>query len=114
MSIIHPLVVFRAGDNWEFTGPINDVNGNPLPLTGAAMTWKLDSLDLTKNYITQILSSGNIINLALAIVLYGANASQTLGIVPGTYYDTLRVILADGITTFTVVEGLINVAPTPQ
>lgn len=114
MSTIHPLFVVRAGDTWEFTGPLDDNSGNALPMTGASVTWKLDSLDGTKNYLTLSLGLG--ISLANNnIVTYEPTSTQTAAIAPGTYYDTLSVTLsaANGGGTFTCIEGLINVLPEP-
>lgn len=111
MSVLHNLMVFRCGDNWSFTGPLDDANGNPLNLNGANITWKLDSLDGKTNYITLTLGSGiTVTNMTTATVLYGPNSTQTSSIIPGTYYDSLHVVLADG-ETYTVVEGLINALP---
>lgn len=111
MSAVHNLMVFRCGDNWSFTGPLNDASGNPLPLTNATITWKLDSLDGKTTYITLTLNAGiTITNMATATVLYGPSAAQTSALSPGSYYDSLHVVLADG-ETYTVVEGLINALP---
>jgi len=116
MSKTHPLFAERCGDAWEFTGPLNDNSGNPLPLTGATITWKLDSLDLATNYLTLTLGFGiTVTDTATATVEYGPTAAQTAGLIPGTYYDTLSVTLSSGNGggTFTCIEGLINVAPAP-
>lgn len=111
MSAIHSLMAFRCGDNWVFSGPLNDANGNPLPLTNATITWKLDSLDGKTTFITLSLNAGILItNLTTASVLYGPSATQTSALIPGTYYDSLHVVLADG-ETYTVVEGIINALP---
>lgn len=114
MSTTHALFVERAGDTWEFTGPLNDNSGNPLPLTGATITWKLDSLDLTTNYLTLTLGFGiTVTDLTTATVQYGPTEAQTAGLIPGTYYDTLSVTLSSGNGggKFTCIEGLINVEP---
>lgn len=116
MSTTHAPFTLRCGDNWEFTGPLNDNNGNPLPLSGASITWKLDSLDGTKNFITLTLGSGiTITTLATATVSYGPSAAQTAVLQPGTYYDYVVVTLsgANGGGTFTVIEGIINGSPVP-
>lgn len=111
MSVVHNLMVFRCGDNWSFSGPLNDANGNPLSLTNATITWKLESLDGKTTYITLSLGSGiTITNAATATVLYGPNSTQTAALTPGTYYDSLHVVLSDG-ETYTVVEGLVNALP---
>lgn len=111
MSTVHNLMVFRCGDNWTFSGPLNDANGKPLPLTNATITWRLDSLDGKTTYITLSLNSGiTVSDLPSATVLYGPSALQTSALSPGTYYDSLHVVLADG-ETYTVVEGLINALP---
>lgn len=115
MSTIHPLEVVRSGDTWEFTGPLNENDGvTPLPLTGASITWKVDSLDGKTNFITCTLGSGiTVTNLATATVQYQASATQTAPLKPGTYYDTLSVTLSagNGGGTFTCIEGEINVLP---
>jgi hypothetical protein len=114
MSTIHPTLVLKAGATWEFVGPMTDNNGNPLPLAGAQFYWRLDSLDFSTNYITLVLGQGiEITNLATATIEYGPSDTQTAGLVPGTYYDVLSVVLADG-TEFPLVEGFINVSPQPQ
>ena len=110
---LHPPFTLRCGDTWEFTGPLNDFNGNPLPLAGSTIIWRLDDLSFRKNYITLVTGFGvEIINLASSIVTYGPSIAQTSTLVPGTYYDTLQVTLADG-TAFTVIEGTINASPMP-
>lgn len=112
MSAVHNLMVFRCGDNWSFTGPLNDASGNPLPLTNAqSITWHLNSLDGKTNYLTLSLGGGvQVTNETTATVLYGPSAAQTTPLVPGTYYDALKVVLQDG-EAYTLVEGLINALP---
>ena len=113
MSIIHPTMTMRCGDDWFFIGPINDSNGNPLPLTGSTITWKLDSLDMTTNLITGTITSGLIVitNYNTATIEYGPLAAVTATIPPGSYYDTVYVALAGGAWSGTVIEGQINATP---
>lgn len=110
--IVHPLMVFRCGDNWTFSGPLNDAQGNPLDLSGATITWKLDNPSGEATNLTPLtLGAGiQIINENTATVLYGPSAAQTATLSPGTYYDCLKVVLSDG-ETYTTVEGPINALP---
>jgi hypothetical protein len=114
MSTTHSLLVLRCGDAWEFSGPLNDTSGNPLNLTGATLTWKLDSIDFSTNIVTLVSGLGiEVTNLAQALVAYGPTKEQTAAITPGTYYDTLSISFPDGQTNFTLVEGIINASPIP-
>jgi len=111
MSTIHPQENVHCGDDWLFAGPLNDSNGNPLPLSGAAFVYKIDSLDGLTNFYTS--TSVTITNFATASVLYGAPKATTVILAPGTYYDTLYVVLAGNVWSGTVIEGQINAAPQP-
>jgi hypothetical protein len=114
MSVIHPPFTVRCGDTWEFSGPIYDDYGNLLNLTGAQFVWRIDTTDMKTNILTTV--SGLqvfVTNLATSTVEYYATSAQTAAIPPGSYYDTLRVTLADGVTGFTVIEGVINASPIP-
>jgi len=114
MSIIHPPQTLRCGDTWEFSGPLTDNSGNPLTLAGATLTWKIDSLDQSENFLTVVSGFGiTVTNFTTATIQYLATATQTAAIPPGTYYDTMHVLLADGVTGFTVIEGIINASPIP-
>src|SRR5690348_14435128 len=114
MSVVHSIFAMRCGDTWQFSGPLNDADGNPLSLVGATLTWKLDSIDGKTNYITLTLNNGiEITNSSTATVQYGPSVAQTSPLIPGTYYDTLQVTLQDG-ETYTMVEGYINALPAEQ
>jgi hypothetical protein len=114
MSIVHPQFTLRCGDTWEFEGPITDDNGNLLNLTGATFTYKIDSLDFKTNFYTTVSGMGVfVVSYPTSTVEYFAPATTTATIPPGTYYDILRITLADGVTGFTVIEGLINATPIP-
>lgn len=111
MSNVHALQVLRCGDQWLFAGPVNDAAGNALNLTGASISWKLDSVDGKTNYLTLTVGSGvTITTNNPGAVAYGPTKVQTAALTAGTYYDYLIVTLADG-TTYTVIEGLINALP---
>jgi hypothetical protein len=108
---VHPQANVRSGDDWLFTGPLTDNNGNPLNLAGASYLYNVDSLDGTANLFTT--TTVTVLNSATAMAQWGTPAAQTADIPPGTYYDTLRITLANGAGTFTVSEGVINAAAQP-
>ncbi len=124
MTTIHDPLTLICGDSWEFDGSLCDTLGAPLNLNGAAITWKLDSLDGTVNYITLSIGNGIAIqNLAKADIFVRAIPAQTAAVPPGVYdefgqlqggvyRDWLRVTLGDG-SVLTEWSGLIKAVPPP-
>lgn len=113
MTATHSPIDVVASRNWELGGPLLDSDCNPLPLTGAALVWKLDSLDGAANVITLTLGSGiSILNLAAATILVNVPAAQTRSISAGVYRDWLTVTLADG-SVLDCWSGIVRVSAAP-
>jgi hypothetical protein len=97
MTTIHDPINFVCGDDWQLTGPLNDALGNPLNLVGAAISWKLDSIDGLTNFLTLGIGNGiTVISEPLATIIVDASAAQTAALSAGSYRDWLRVTLASG------------------
>ena len=110
---VHDPIDLRCGDDWELTGPLQDSNGVALNLTGASISWKLDSTDNTVNLLSLAIGSGvTVITPATASIVVRATSAQTAAIPPGTYLDSLKVTLATG-EKFTCWFGVIRAAPAP-
>lgn len=113
MTTIHDPEDRICGDTWEFVGLLEDADGVPLVLTGASISWRLDSVDGTTNFLHLTLGSGiAVVDAPTAEILVTASAGQTGGLAPGNYKDSLRVTLADG-TVFTEWQGFIRAAASP-
>ena len=104
-----------CGDSWEQSGALTDIDGNPLAISGAAITWKLDDVIGRSNLIMLTSACGGGIAIAdidTAAILVTAPPSQTAAIGASTYRDWLRVTLADG-AVLTCWSGLIGAAAAP-
>lgn len=113
MTTIHDPLDYICGDTWELTGPLQDADCDSLDLTGAAVAWRLDSIDAGTNYIALALGSGIVItDMPSATILVTVPASSTAALAAGNYRDSLRVTLADG-TVFTEWSGIIRAAANP-
>lgn len=113
MTTIHDPEDRVAGRSWEFSGPLLDLNDNPLPLTGAAITWRLDSVDGTSSFIELSIGSGiTVIDPEAATILVNATPSDTGSVPTGVYRDWLTVTLDDG-TVLDEWSGIIRVTSAP-
>jgi hypothetical protein len=109
----HDPIDVVCGRSWEFSGPLLDADDRPLPLAGAAISWKLDSLDGSANYLSLTLGNGiSINNETWATIVVAAPPSATVGVPAGIYRDWLTVTLADG-TVLDEWSGIIRVAAAP-
>lgn len=112
-AAIHDPEDVVASRSWEFGGPLLDFNGDPLPLTNAAIVWKLDSLDGGTNLLTLTLGAGiTIVDLPSATILVDAAAAQTTSVPPGVYRDWLTATLSDG-SVLDCWSGVIRVSAAP-
>jgi hypothetical protein len=111
--------------SWSFDGTLLDYYGKPVPLTGASITWRLDSLDGTINFITKTLGNGiEIVNYDSAEISVTPTQEDTDPVkvppadptatppVLGVYRNWLTVTLADG-STFDMWSGIIRVTAAP-
>jgi hypothetical protein len=115
MTTIHDPLDLVCGATWSFAGRLRDACDKPLDLTGASISWRLDSLDGTENIVAlSFESSGGIsvIDLAQADILVTPSSEETIRVPPGIYRDWLWVTLADG-TMFPEWTGIIRAAAAP-
>jgi hypothetical protein len=115
MATVHDPEEFVCGDNWQLTGPLLDAAGTALNLTGATITWKLDSLDGLTNVLTLDNASNggvSIVDPVSATILVNVAPARSTDVAPGTYKDWMRVRLADG-TELTEWTGVIRAARKP-
>jgi hypothetical protein len=113
MTAIHDPFDLVAGRDWEFSGPLTDADCNPLPLTGAQIVWRLDSLDGTQNFLKISLNAGiTITNMACSEIQVAAAAAITAAVPAGPYRDWLTVTLQSG-QILDLWSGIIRVAPQP-
>lgn len=93
---IHDPYDFICGTSWQEQGPLLDAFNNPIPLTGATIQWRLDSIDGATNFITLNLGAGiTITDSPSSTILVDANKTQT-NLPPGLYRDILVLTLANG------------------
>jgi hypothetical protein len=116
MMLTHDPQSFVSGDNWQLTGPLLDVSGNPINLAGATLQWKLDSVDGFENVL--LLDSASrggitITDLPSATVLVDVTAAQSAAVSAGTYRDWLRITFTNG-TVYTAWAGVIRVSAKPS
>jgi hypothetical protein len=112
MTAVHDPIDEFCGASWEYSGPLQDADEQPLPLTGASITWSLVNL-YGSNVLTLSLSAGiTVIDLANATILVNVTAAQTAAIAPGSYKDVLVATLADG-TVLAEWTGVIRASPLP-
>lgn len=93
----HEPLEFLCGTDWQLGGPLQDANNAPLNLSGASITWKLDSLDGGTNFITCDLNSGIVVvDATTSTIVVTAPNARTLALSPGAYRDYLIVTLPGG------------------
>jgi hypothetical protein len=113
VTTVHDPLDFFCGDSWEFPGILQDETGVALPLVGASITWRLDSVDAAINYLALSLGNGiSVLNATTGAILVTVSPAQSGNITPGTYKDFLRVTLAEG-DVFTEWTGIIRAAANP-
>lgn len=106
-TIPHALQSFVIGDDWQIIGRLTDENGNALDPTGASSAvWKLDDETGTSSLFTLTLGAGVTIGTdptaisTVPVVLITLPAASTTTLMPGTYRDQLRLVLAGVTSTF--------------
>jgi hypothetical protein len=110
MTAIHPLHRFYVGDTWVIQGTLLDADGKALDLGGCSLQWGLVdrnravALDDSKAQVF-------IVNAVLGQIKIVVNPAQTSQVLPGTYYDSLRVTGATLVATVWV--GPITVEASP-
>jgi hypothetical protein len=107
MPTIHAAQSFFLGDDWQIIGRLTDENGVALDPTGASSaTWKLDDETGTSSLFNLTLGAGVTIGAdptgisAVPVALITLPAAQTATLMPGTYRDQLRLVLAGVTSTF--------------
>jgi hypothetical protein len=110
---LHPPQQFYAGDDWVIAASCSDGDGNPIDLTVAELTWRLNDADGINRLE---LSEGNGIvlienvsgDLIIGECMIQVSSTRTVGLVPAFYSDELTII--DGNRrVFTQFAGRIDV-----
>jgi hypothetical protein len=106
-AVPHTLQAFYVGDDWQIIGRLTDENGVALDPTGASSAvWKLDDETGTSSLFTLTLGAGVTIGVdptgisAVPVALVTLPAASTATLMPGTYRDQLRLVLAGVTSTF--------------
>jgi len=108
---VHDPLQFFAGDSWEIQFDCNDIDNQPLDLTGVlAIEWTLGTVDGSSVIMTKTL--GDAITVlsppAEGRCLLIVPAGDTAGLAPGYYRDQLRVTYGDGLVS-TQTSGRVQV-----
>jgi hypothetical protein len=89
----HEPIEVIAGETWDIPGSLQDANGVPIDLTGAALEWAL--VDSGGNPVA-ITAEVTVTDAARGAICIGLSANETAGLDPGYYTDGLRVTLQGG------------------
>jgi hypothetical protein len=90
MTMIHPQHRFYVGDTWVINGSLLDVDGGPLDPTGMLLEWGL----VDRNRAVALDASAAtvfVINGPLGTIRIIIDPARTSQVLPGTYYDALRI-----------------------
>lgn len=94
---VHDPFAFTCGTDWIIPGVANDINGQPLNLTGATVEWFLDDLANSQRFLYLTQADGVLVDPGAAgTFTVNASGGRNVNIPPGDYKDTLIVTLANG------------------
>jgi hypothetical protein len=111
MTAVHDPYSYYCGATWEFLGLCEDVSGNPLDLTGAAVAWLLDDVADTTNFITLSVGTGiTVTNPTGGAILITVSKVLTAALTPGAYRDALRLTMLDGSVDYQWVGAITALA----
>jgi len=97
MAALHPLVSFYAGDEFQIAGSLFDQDGTPIGLTGAAIEWKLATLDRSVVLDYSIGGGIAVTDAANGLILITVSEGDSAKLSPGRYRDQLRVTTSTGV-----------------
>lgn len=97
MAALHPLVGFYAGDEFQIVGTLFDQDGSPIGLAGAAVEWKLATLDRAVVLDYAIGAGITVVDVANGGVLITVSEQDSAKLAPGRYRDQLRVTTSTGV-----------------
>ncbi len=89
----HEPIEVIAGEIWDIPGSLQDANGGPIDLTGAALEWAL--VDSGGNPVV-IAAEVTVTDAARGAICISISANDTAGLDPGYYSDGLRVTMPSG------------------
>ena len=103
----HPQFLLYAGDSWQFDAALHDNVGDPLPLAGAIIIWRL------RNAAQAVVAS---LSIGDGIEITGAEAGtcrimvapeKTVLLPPGNYRDETWATTASGFVTTQAVGSIV-------
>jgi len=113
--VVHPPQQFYAGDTWQLQANCQNVDGTPMDLIGAAMTWSLnDPTGQETNYLVLTVNEGIVVQPPVSgeppsgIAYIVVTPAQSTPLAAGFYQDQLVVVTSDG-TVSTIFQGRIEV-----
>jgi hypothetical protein len=110
----HESIEVVCGDTWEINGLITDEDGVPMSLSGVGINWKLDTMDGDANLLDLSVGSGiTLVDPNNGVILITVSKTASAALVPGIYYDWLRITLVDG-TAYTEWTGVIQAIKNPK
>jgi hypothetical protein len=110
--VVHPPQQFYAGDTWQIQANCINLDGTPMDLASAAMTWSLnDASGQDSNFLVLTVNEGIVVDPATppnGIAYITVTPAQSTALVAGFYSDQLVVVTSDGVVS-TVFTGRIEV-----
>ncbi len=94
-TVHHPEVTESPGDDWALYGTLTDVDGTPLDLTYAAISWTLIAPDGTLAIPNNSAQVAVPVPMTSGLVVINVPRDVTTTLTPGRYTDALRVTIAD-------------------
>jgi hypothetical protein len=110
---VHPPQEFYAGDDWMISASCADGDGNPIDLTSATVTWRLNDLNGV-NLLELTVGNGIALvenvsgDLIVGQCIIEVDHARTAGLLAGSYSDQLKVIDGNG-RAWTQFRGRIDV-----
>lgn len=96
---------FYHRETWLIYGTVNDHNGQPLPLAGATVTFRLDGPNNSWSVVKQASFSGPVGKWELRIA-----PDEQDDVTPGTFPYEVRAVFPDGVTSIQN-AGLLKILP---
>ncbi len=107
MTDFHPDISLVAGDDWVIEGTLLADDGTPLDLTNGTFSWRL--LDSDGNPASLNASITIVPPATAGKITIDVPYTDTAGLTPGDYVDTLRADLAGGRSTLWSGRVLVSV-----